>query len=149
MKRLLFFALCLTLTTLFSGPLYAADKKFHFPIKDALESAEAREKLSSNVKYYFGSQRHPSIRANLGEYVSNKKTNSFAKKNEDACNRAFLSALISFEERANSLGANAVVGIESYYKKNVYSSPTHYECHVGAIMAGVALRGKVVKAAGR
>ena len=32
----------------------------------------------------------------------------------------------------------------SYYKKNTVSSETEYECHAGAVIAGVALIGDVV-----
>jgi len=59
----------------------------------------------------------------------------------------FLSAMIQLEKRAKQLGANAVVNIVSYYQKNIMSSPTEFECHAGAIMAGVALRGEFVKIA--
>jgi hypothetical protein len=47
--------------------------------------------------------------------------------------------------RARTEGGNAVINIVSYYKKNVFSSATEYECHAGAIIAGVALKGTVVK----
>ena len=49
------------------------------------------------------------------------------------------------QTRADSEGANAVVNIVSYYKKNVFSSPTEYECHAGAFVTGVALKGMFVK----
>jgi hypothetical protein len=37
--------------------------------------------------------------------------------------------------------------IVSYYNKKVMSSATEFECHAGAIMAGVALKGDFVKIA--
>jgi hypothetical protein len=40
-----------------------------------------------------------------------------------------------------------VVNIVSFYKKDVMSSPTEFECHAGAVIAGVALRGEFVKIA--
>lgn len=52
-----------------------------------------------------------------------------------------LSVLRAFQEGAKSRGANAVVDIVSYYKKNEFRSTTNFECHAGAIMAGVALKG--------
>ena len=33
----------------------------------------------------------------------------------------------------------------SYYKKNPYTSETQYECHAGNLIAGVALKGDIVK----
>ena len=41
-------------------------------------------------------------------------------------------------------GGNAVINIRSFYKKNEMSSETKFECHVGLLMAGVALKGTVV-----
>ena len=55
--------------------------------------------------------------------------------------------MIQLEKRAKQLGANAVVNIVSYYKKDVMSSATEFECHAGAVIAGVALKGDFVKVA--
>lgn len=56
-----------------------------------------------------------------------------------------LSALLELRERAKKLGGNAVTNIVSYYKKDTSSSETEYDCHAGNIIAGVALKGTVVK----
>jgi uncharacterized protein YbjQ (UPF0145 family) len=56
-----------------------------------------------------------------------------------------LSALIELRANALEQGGNAVVNIVSYYKKVPFSSPTEYECHAGAFVAGVALKGTIVK----
>ncbi len=55
--------------------------------------------------------------------------------------------MIALQKRAKQLGANAVVNIISYYKKVPMSSTTEFECHAGAIIAGVALKGDFVKIA--
>ena len=80
-----------------------------------------------------------------GKFVSNKKTNAFGKSDEAACEWVLLSAMLSLQDRVKAEGGNAVININSYYKKNTVSSETEYECHAGAIMAGVALQGEVVK----
>jgi hypothetical protein len=56
-----------------------------------------------------------------------------------------LSALIDLQDAARKQGGNAVVNIVSFYKKNEFSSPTDYDCHAGAFVAGVALKGDIVK----
>jgi uncharacterized protein YbjQ (UPF0145 family) len=56
-----------------------------------------------------------------------------------------LSALIQLQERARREGGNAVINIKSYYKKQTFSSESQFECHAGNIMAGVALKGDIVK----
>ncbi|WP_431256347.1 hypothetical protein ACQ86G_16455 [Roseateles chitinivorans] len=73
--------------------------------------------------------------------VSNPKTNGVGKTDEFGCKWAALSALISLQNSAKREGANAVVDIVSYYKKNEYRNATTFECHAGAIIVGVALKG--------
>ena len=60
---------------------------------------------------------------------------------------AFLvtSALLALQSGAKARGANAVVDIVSFYKRNEFRSASSYECHAGALMAGVALKGTYAK----
>jgi len=81
----------------------------------------------------------------IGEFQSNKKTNAVGKSDKQACEWAFLSALLSFHQRALSEGGNAVVNIKGYYKKQPFSSQTEFQCGAGATMAGVTIKGTVVK----
>jgi uncharacterized protein YbjQ (UPF0145 family) len=147
MERILarLFIACLVIGTV--PPAHARDTKYLLPIAVALEAKDAQEKLDGTIKFYFGNQESPKILSKLGTDVSNRKTNAVFKSDEQACNWAFLSAMIALENRAKQLGANAVVNIVSYYKKNVMSSPTEFECHAGAVIAGVALKGDFVKIA--
>jgi uncharacterized protein YbjQ (UPF0145 family) len=135
--------LCLTI----GSPAFARDTKHLLPIAIAMETKDAQEKLDGSVKFYFGDQLPPQVLTNLGSDVSNRKTNAFGKSDEKACNWAFLSAMVALEKRAQQLGANAVINIVSYYNKKVMSSATEFECHAGAIIAGVALKGDFVKLA--
>lgn len=137
----------LILILVMSGPANANDRKHLLSIASGLENKDAQEKLDGSVKFFFGAQAHPAILTKLGTDVSNRKTNAFGKSDETACNWAFLSAMIALQGRAKQLGANAVVNIVSYYKKEVMSSATEFECHAGALMAGVALKGDFVKIA--
>ena len=130
---------------LFTGISHARDSKHLFSISEALASPAYEGKLNKDIKLYFGNQRHGKVARKYGEFVSNKKTNAFGKSDQKACEWVLLSALISLQERALAEGGNAVINIRSYYKKNEMSSETNYECHAGAIMAGVALKGTVVK----
>ncbi len=128
-------------------PAHARDTKPLLPITTALEVKDAKDKLDGSVKFFFGNQDTPKILTKLGTDVTNQKTNAVGKSDEKACNWVFLSAMIQLEKRAKQMGANAVVNIVSYYQKNVMSSPTEFECHAGAVIAGVALRGEFVKIA--
>ena len=77
--------------------------------------------------------------------VTNKKTNAFNKTDYQACSWALQSALITLHQAAKNVGANAVTDIASYYKKNERKDPKTYECHAGAVIAGVALKGNLAK----
>jgi uncharacterized protein YbjQ (UPF0145 family) len=128
-------------------PASARDTKYLLPIAAALETKEAKEKLDGSVKFYFGNQETPKVLTKLSTDITNQKTNAVGRSDEKACNWVFLSAMIQLEKRAKQLGANAVVNIVSYYKKDVMSSATEFECHAGAVIAGVALKGDFVKIA--
>jgi uncharacterized protein YbjQ (UPF0145 family) len=115
----------------------------------SIASAMAREvfksELGDNIKFYFGKQKHPKV---VSEYVragTSKKTNAFNKSDEEACQWAFLSAMKSLRDRAMKEGGNAVINITSNYKNNETSSESNFKCGAGNIMAGVALKGTVVK----
>lgn len=143
MKKILRLTLLGVLATV---PLAAVcrDDVGSYPIADVLSRPEFADRLKG-VKFYFGEQAHPPIARDFGEYQSNKKTNAFNKSDKEACEWAFLSALLSFHQRALSEGGDAVVNIRGYYKKRSFSSETHFQCGAGATMAGVTLKGTVVK----
>ncbi|MFK7978204.1 MAG: excinuclease ABC subunit A [Halioglobus sp.] len=122
----------------------ARDDKNMRSISDAMNTANAKAKLTEGYTFKFGNQSHGAIVKNHGEFTSNKKTNAFNKSDLEACQWAFLSAMVSFQDRIKASGGNAVVNIRSYYRKNEVSSATEFECGNGAIMAGVTFKGEVV-----
>ncbi len=110
---------------------------------------EAQIKWDGSVKFYLAGQKAPNIIQRMSSDVSNRKTNGVGKSGDEACRWAALSALISFQDKAKQLGANAVVDIVSYYKRDEVKSATEYECHGGAFVVGVALKGTYAKVAGK
>ncbi|MDE0854951.1 MAG: hypothetical protein OSA97_11085 [Nevskia sp.] len=143
MKRLLLAAAIGAALTATSA--YARDDRLKFSIDGALNTPDAKQKVDNSVQLFWGTQKHPAPLKDLGTFTANKKTNGFAKSDQSACERAFLSAVISLQERARSEGGNAVVDIVSYYKKDEVSSETEFECGAGGFVSGVALRGTIVK----
>ncbi len=115
-----------------------------FSIKDALSTEAAKEKLSGDVKFFFGKESYPKPSKSYGTFSTNKKTNAFGKSDTEACHWAFLSAMIALDERAQREGGNAVVDIKSNYDNNLTESTSTFKCGAGNIMAGVALQGRVV-----
>jgi len=81
----------------------------------------------------------------LGEWTANKKTNASNKTDQEACEIAFVSAIVSLQQRARNEGGDAVINIVSVYRNERRESPTEYVCGAGTFVAGVALRGTVVK----
>ncbi|MDP2432556.1 MAG: excinuclease ABC subunit A [Pseudomonadota bacterium] len=125
----------------------ARDDHKMLPLKDALEAPAAKEKLDQSIKFYFAGQPHPTVVKSLGTWPTNKKTNAFGKSDTEACNWVFLSAMLTLQERAQKEGGNAVIDIKSNYRNNETASATDFMCGVGNIVAGVALKGTVVKLA--
>jgi len=125
----------------------ARNTKYDLPIAGVTQNPDFQSKLGTDVSYYFADQKTSKVEQTLGEYVTNKKTNSFNKSDESACQWAFLSALLELRDRAKEEGGNAVINIISFYQKDPFSSETEYECHAGGVIAGVALKGTVAKLA--
>lgn len=139
--------LLLLFPLLCTGSAIARDDHKMFPLEDALQAQAAKDKLDPEVKLFFGAQKHPKVTKELGEWKTNKKTNAFNKSDKQACEWTFLSAMLEMQERAQKQGGNAVIGIKSNYKNVERSSDTEYMCGSGALMSGVAFKGKVVKLA--
>jgi uncharacterized protein YbjQ (UPF0145 family) len=125
----------------------ARDTKLLLPLSAAMSANGAQSRLGDSVKFYFGNQPTPKVLERLGSDKTSQKTNSVGKSPETACNWAFLSAMLRLQQRAHELGADAVINIVSNYKNEEMSSDTQFECHDGAIMSGVALKGEFVKLA--
>jgi uncharacterized protein YbjQ (UPF0145 family) len=146
MKKQLALLALMTALAAFALAARAEDRILHFPLKDVIDMPEAKGKLDGSVKFYLAGQADaPKPVQKIGEDVSNRRTNALNKDDAFACKWAALSALIAFQNTAKSHGADAVVDIESYFKKETYSDPVNFECRKGALMAAVTLKGMYVK----
>lgn len=117
----------------------AEDKMGRHAIAPALALKGTRDSLDPDVRLSFGS--NPGGRV-IGTYNSNKRARG---TDVNACNMAFLSAVIALQQKALREGGNAVVNIHSYYKNKKFSSSKEFECANGRAMSAVTLRGTVVK----
>ena len=141
MKKLMLIALITTLAGCASKQ--SGDEVHFFQIADALNSPLATDVLDPTIKLHFASKG--SAKIIQSGLVSNRKTNAVSRTSEEACQRAFLSAVKQFQSTAAEKNATQVVNLISFYKKEPYSSTTQYECRVGTIMAGVALQGDLAR----
>ena len=135
---------CVLVACLFSTNSFERDDIQTLPVQALLETSKAKQALL-DIPLYFADQSHNSIKTNYGEVITNKKTNAFNKTDREACEWVMLSALKALQERAVREGMNAVVNIQSYYKKREFVSQTEYQCGAGTFVAGVALKGTLVK----
>lgn len=122
----------------------ARDDKGRYSIREAMNTLDAIKKLNKGYRFSFGEEPSLVVLENHGEFTSNKKTSGIRRTDKAACQRAFLSALLSFQSRIEREGGNAVINLKSYYKKREMVSKTDFECGSGALMSGVTLVGDVV-----
>ena len=136
-------AMLLTITQ--AGTADARNTRYTLAIAGLKADPRYAEAVPDDVAFYFANQQHPAIETDLGEFVTNRKGNSAGRPDEEACRWTMMSALKQLRDRAVEEGGNAVINIVSYYRKEVFASDTQYECHAGAIISAVALKGTVVK----
>lgn len=151
MKPIPFLAAIVTtlLALAIAAPAQARDARVQFDIASAIAQGKAQGVLDGSVAFYFEGQATPAVQQDFGTANTNRKTNAVGKSEQEACDWAFLGALVALQEAAKARGANAVVGLRSNYKRVVYSSPTRYECGSGRLMVGVALLGSYARVADR
>jgi hypothetical protein len=142
MKRL--FILLLLGLLLVPSAVFARNDIESYSIRDVLELEKSKEILGDDIKFFFGNEVHGKILKRFGNFRSNRKTNAFVKSDLKACQRAFLSAMISLRDRAVLEEGNAVINIKSNYRNDLTSSEETFQCGAGFLMAGVALVGTVV-----
>jgi hypothetical protein len=109
----------------------ARDTTHYLPFDAVIAQMTQEGKIDGSVKFYLaGVQPKGKITVISPGAVTNKKTNAFNKTDPEACNWVVQSAILQLQEAA---------------KKVERKDPSTYECHAGAIMAGVALKGDLSK----
>ncbi len=128
-----------------AGSAQARDTRLKLSIDDAIKQGREQGVIGDDISFRFGKGNRGGYGKTIGSDVANRKTNAVNKSDLEACNWVFLTALKALQDKARDLDAKAVVEVVSYYKKNEFSSATEYECAVGNIIAGVALKGSYAK----
>jgi len=127
-----------------SGAAQARNDVLTLPLDSIIGTDKANQALL-DIPIYFAGQSHPEISSSWGEVSTSRKTNAVGKSDAEACQWVLLSALKVLQEAASKRGYDAVVNIRSNYQNNEFSSATEFQCGAGKIMAGVALKGDLVK----
>lgn len=128
------------------GVSQARDTTLYLPFEKVVADMTRANKLDGSVKFYLsGNLPRGKVSVLSPGAVTNKKTNAFNKSDTEACEWALQSALLTLQDAAKKVGANAVTDIVSFYKSNVRKDASTYECHAGAFIGGVALKGDLSK----
>ena len=127
------------------GVAQARNTVLTLPLDEVVRMGMEQGKLDGSVKFYLSGAKTPKVSARMGEDVSNKKTNGVGQDDATGCKWAALSALIAFQDSARQKGANAVVDLHSYYRRATVKNPVTYQCHAGAVVIGVTLKGTYAK----
>ncbi|MET0124394.1 excinuclease [Pseudomonas caspiana] len=124
----------------------ARDTALFLPFQKVINDMTAAGKIDGSVKFYLaGVPPKGKVTVVSPGAVTNKKTNAFNKTDTEACEWVLQSAILQMYGAAKNANANAVTNITSYYKSIERKDPVNYECHAGAIIAGVALKGDLSK----
>lgn len=145
---------------LFCGILFAKDEIIEVDLEKILDSTTSKEILGDEVEFVFGSGSD-NTKAILTNIISNKKTSKTSKDSkfdtslsgkhyefyeyEKACGWVLLSNLKELKEQALRHNGAKVVNIISYYKKVPFNSKDKFQCAIGSMMIGVALKGDVIR----
>lgn len=140
-RTLLLSALIATSCSFVTPVAHARDTIVNITLESVLELPEAKKSLDGSVRFFLAGAPTPAIERKMGSDVSNKKTSGVGKSDEFGCRWAALAALEAFQKQAKAQGANAVVDLVSYYKKNETRDPHTIQCHAGGVVIGVALKG--------
>ncbi len=129
---------------------FARDDRLMFPVSEGMEKGKTtKDRIDPEIRLFFGKQKPPAVERKLGEFTANRKTNATNKTDKEACEIAFVSAVVSLQQRARKEGGDAVVNIASTYRNENRESDSEYLCGAGTFVSGVALRGTVVKLKGK
>ncbi|MDB5470437.1 MAG: excinuclease [Caulobacter sp.] len=119
------------------------DRIMTMSIQDVLSSPDYAAKGPSDIKFYFADQP-VTVKQVVGPVQTSRKSSNYSGNNPPkACRWAMLSALIALAEEARLQGGNAVVGIKSNYRNVETASRDTFQCGVGGLMVGVALKGDI------
>ena len=96
------------------------------------------------VPFYMKGAKHKKVIKTIGNWSSSRKGRGAFQSDEDACNRTFVTALKSLQQRTLNEGGNAIINVTSWTKDKNYEDKTKYRCIAGSMLVHVAIKGDVV-----
>ncbi|MGE5467389.1 MAG: excinuclease ATPase subunit [Ignavibacteria bacterium] len=148
MRKVLLLSLGLSIL---AAPAWARNDKYILKWADVLESQEAKGRLDSSVKIYFGDGAGPEKAERQGgdDVVQIARGRGYGQdmREDDihGCKLAALAALAIYQQKARQVGSTAVVDLISNYHNAKFSSATDYECHAGGTGSHVQFKANYAK----
>jgi hypothetical protein len=110
---------------------------------EALALPEAA-KLDPAIRLYWAGESHPAPQQDFGVFLSEKRSSSMHRTDEEACRWSLLSALLLLQSFAREHGANAVVGIHSLEGEQPLPNGRDFACENSGYSNYVRLRARIV-----
>ncbi|MEO6918301.1 MAG: hypothetical protein ABI171_04545 [Collimonas sp.] len=128
----------------------ARNTKLLLPVSEAVSQKVVQQAVSSDLSIVFGAAVPPGTTLLSQEIFARGEgyPNYRGIATDDAvtCRIALQNALLNLVKQARNAGANAVVGIVSFYDHiSVMDSTTQYECHAGMTRSVVDLKASLAK----
>ncbi|AMP17353.1 hypothetical protein [Collimonas pratensis] len=142
---------------LFVSVAQARNTTLMMPIKEVLEQDTVKQTIGPDMTIVFGSATPSEVEFRKqgvvveGQARPNKIEqwgHSVPLDDASTCQLALGNALQELARQARQSGANAIVGIVSYYKNKIFDSGVEYECHAGMSRAVVTLKANLGKGPG-
>lgn len=108
--------------------------------RQVMASRQMQEHMDPAVRVRFD-KGGKVIKANL---QTRQAANATGRSDDVACQRAFVNAVVKFQETAKKMGGSGVSNFHSYLDRNVLKNG-EYECEAGTFHARVLMRGDVVR----
>lgn len=143
-QRGCFCALLIGFIGLSAGNVQAGDAGYTLPYRDVLAMPQAQTRLDPAIRFFFGQQQYPQPTSLRHDYFVDRSGNALFTSAESACRNVALDNLVTLQERARAVGANAVVAISSDYSRSPRQDNDSYQCHVGSFTANVSFKGTMV-----
>ena len=132
------------------GVAQARNTKMLLPVSDVFAQKAMQQALGADMSIVFGSAVPEGVALLSEEIVvrgeARPNYRGISTTDETVCRMAAQNALLDLTRQARSRGANALVGVVSFYDHlNIMDSPTQYECHAGMTRSVVDFKVKLGK----
>jgi uncharacterized protein YbjQ (UPF0145 family) len=144
--RAIIAVLVVALSTAATQPASARNVPHFLKLQEVLDSPAFADEVGTSIAFAFGDQQMP-VAMKYQEYVANARQHFKGRSEEGACRDTFIAAMADLKKHAEREGADAVVGIMSYFRRKTFSSTTEFECHAGSSGVFVSLKGTLANRA--